>query len=77
MNCILVTRSVLDQCFSSQLLKKMCAYLTTVVVCVVPEQVTVLTSSIIQRDSVRLEWAQPPKSNGILTGYLLQYHLSM
>ncbi|XP_005733002.1 cell adhesion molecule L1-like a isoform X8 [Pundamilia nyererei] len=41
----------------------------------VPEQVTVLTSSIIQRDSVRLEWAQPPKSNGILTGYLLQYHL--
>lgn len=55
----------------------MCAYLTTVVVCVVPEQVTVLTSSIIQRDSVRLEWAQPSKSNGILTGYLLQYHLSM
>ncbi|XP_035761554.1 neural cell adhesion molecule L1-like protein isoform X3 [Neolamprologus brichardi] len=41
----------------------------------VPEQVSVLTSSIIQRDSVRLEWAQPPKSNGILTGYLLQYHL--
>uniref|UniRef100_A0AAX7T048 Cell adhesion molecule L1-like b n=1 Tax=Astatotilapia calliptera TaxID=8154 RepID=A0AAX7T048_ASTCA len=41
----------------------------------VPEQVTVLTSSIIQRDSVRLEWAQPPKSNGILTSYLLQYHL--
>ncbi|XP_063319593.1 neural cell adhesion molecule L1-like protein isoform X12 [Pelmatolapia mariae] len=41
----------------------------------VPEQVTVLTSSIIQRDSVRLEWAQPSKSNGILTGYLLQYHL--
>ncbi|XP_031582291.1 neural cell adhesion molecule L1-like protein isoform X4 [Oreochromis aureus] len=41
----------------------------------VPEQVTVLTSSIIQKDSVRLEWAQPSKSNGILSGYLLQYHL--
>ncbi|XP_030589859.1 cell adhesion molecule L1-like a isoform X2 [Archocentrus centrarchus] len=41
----------------------------------VPAQVPILTSSITQKDSVRLEWSPPLESHGILSGYLLQYHL--
>ncbi|XP_040008517.1 neural cell adhesion molecule L1-like protein isoform X3 [Xiphias gladius] len=41
----------------------------------VPEQVPVLTASNAQKDSILLVWGPPPEANGILTGYLLQYHL--
>ncbi|XP_057675936.1 neural cell adhesion molecule L1-like protein isoform X12 [Corythoichthys intestinalis] len=41
----------------------------------VPEQVPILTTSNARRDSIRLVWGPPPVANGILTGYLLQYHL--
>lgn len=43
----------------------------------VPEQVPILTTSNAQKDSILLVWGPPLESNGILTGYLLQYHLSM
>uniref|UniRef100_A0A672YYZ2 Cell adhesion molecule L1-like b n=1 Tax=Sphaeramia orbicularis TaxID=375764 RepID=A0A672YYZ2_9TELE len=43
----------------------------------VPKQVPILTASNSQKDSVFLVWGPPPETNGILTGYLLQYHLSM
>uniref|UniRef100_A0A7N8WM92 Neural cell adhesion molecule L1-like protein n=1 Tax=Mastacembelus armatus TaxID=205130 RepID=A0A7N8WM92_9TELE len=42
-----------------------------------PEQVPVLTASNAQKDSILLVWGPPLEANGILTGYLLQYHLSM
>ncbi|XP_019743590.1 neural cell adhesion molecule L1-like protein isoform X8 [Hippocampus comes] len=41
----------------------------------VPEQVPILTTSNAQKESIRLVWAPPLVANGILTGYLLQYHL--
>uniref|UniRef100_A0A672Z503 Cell adhesion molecule L1-like b n=1 Tax=Sphaeramia orbicularis TaxID=375764 RepID=A0A672Z503_9TELE len=41
----------------------------------VPKQVPILTASNSQKDSVFLVWGPPPETNGILTGYLLQYHL--
>ncbi|KAM7404540.1 hypothetical protein PAMP_011882 [Pampus punctatissimus] len=41
----------------------------------VPEQVPILTTSNVQKDSILLVWGPPPESNGILTGYLLQYSL--
>ncbi|KAI3357326.1 hypothetical protein L3Q82_015771, partial [Scortum barcoo] len=41
----------------------------------VPEQVPVLTASNARRDSILLVWGPPLETNGILTGYLLQYHL--
>ncbi|XP_054632321.1 neural cell adhesion molecule L1-like protein isoform X15 [Dunckerocampus dactyliophorus] len=41
----------------------------------VPEQVPILTTSNAQKNSVRLVWGPPLVANGILTGYLLQYHL--
>ncbi|XP_067448015.1 neural cell adhesion molecule L1-like protein isoform X2 [Thunnus thynnus] len=41
----------------------------------VPEQVPILTTSNAQKDSILLVWGPPLESNGILTGYLLQYHL--
>lgn len=41
----------------------------------VPEQVPILTASNAQRDSILLVWGPPLEANGILTGYLLQYHL--
>ncbi|XP_051906770.1 neural cell adhesion molecule L1-like protein isoform X5 [Hippocampus zosterae] len=41
----------------------------------VPEQVPILTTSNVQKESIRLVWAPPLVANGILTGYLLQYHL--
>ncbi|XP_023283342.1 neural cell adhesion molecule L1-like protein isoform X3 [Seriola lalandi dorsalis] len=41
----------------------------------VPEQVPVLTASNAQKDSILLVWGPPLEPNGILTGYLLQYHL--
>lgn len=44
---------------------------------IVPEQVPILTASDEQKDSILLVWGPPPEANGILTGYLLQYHLSM
>ncbi|KAM4737048.1 cell adhesion molecule L1-like a isoform 2-T3 [Anableps anableps] len=40
----------------------------------VPVKVPILTTSHIQDDSVLLEWGPPPVTNGILTGYFLQYH---
>uniref|UniRef100_A0A8C4IP73 Neural cell adhesion molecule L1-like protein n=1 Tax=Dicentrarchus labrax TaxID=13489 RepID=A0A8C4IP73_DICLA len=43
----------------------------------VPEQVPILTTSNAQKDSVLLVWGPPLEANGILTGYLLQYHLIM
>ncbi|XP_076597841.1 cell adhesion molecule L1-like a isoform X2 [Chaetodon auriga] len=41
----------------------------------VPKQVPILTASNAQEDSVLLVWGPPLETNGILTGYLLQYHL--
>ncbi|XP_071331983.1 cell adhesion molecule L1-like a isoform X5 [Trachinotus anak] len=41
----------------------------------VPEQVSILTASNAQKDSILLEWGPPLEANGILIGYLLQYHL--
>ncbi|XP_041801403.1 neural cell adhesion molecule L1-like protein isoform X2 [Chelmon rostratus] len=40
----------------------------------VPEQVPVLTASNAQKDSILLVWGPPLETNGVLTGYLLQYH---
>lgn len=40
-----------------------------------PEQVPILTTSNAQQDSILLVWGPPLEANGILTGYLLQYHL--
>ncbi|GLD45913.1 neural cell adhesion molecule L1-like protein isoform X1, partial [Lates japonicus] len=41
----------------------------------VPGQVHMLSASNAQEDSILLGWAPPREANGILTGYLLQYHL--
>lgn len=41
----------------------------------VPAQVPILTASNAQKDSILLVWGPPLETNGILTGYLLQYHL--
>ncbi|XP_028264938.1 cell adhesion molecule L1-like a isoform X2 [Parambassis ranga] len=41
----------------------------------VPNQVPILTASNIQKNSILLVWGPPLESNGILSGYLLQYHL--
>uniref|UniRef100_A0A4W6CAE4 Cell adhesion molecule L1-like b n=1 Tax=Lates calcarifer TaxID=8187 RepID=A0A4W6CAE4_LATCA len=43
----------------------------------VPGQVHMLSASNAQEDSILLGWAPPRETNGILTGYLLQYHLSI
>ncbi|MEQ2262119.1 hypothetical protein XENORESO_016244 [Xenotaenia resolanae] len=40
----------------------------------VPGKVPILIASNIQDDSVLLEWGIPSVTNGILTGFLLQYH---
>ncbi|XP_039656371.1 neural cell adhesion molecule L1-like protein [Perca fluviatilis] len=41
----------------------------------VPAQLPILTASNAQKDSILLVWGPPLETNGILTGYLLQYHL--
>lgn len=41
----------------------------------VPVQVPILTASNSQEDSILLVWGPPLEANGILSGYLLQYHL--
>ncbi|KAG7227067.1 hypothetical protein INR49_022414 [Caranx melampygus] len=41
----------------------------------VPEQVPILTASNAQKDSILLVWGPPLEANGVLTGYLLLYHL--
>uniref|UniRef100_A0A671VWL4 Neural cell adhesion molecule L1-like protein n=1 Tax=Sparus aurata TaxID=8175 RepID=A0A671VWL4_SPAAU len=41
----------------------------------VPAQVPILTASNAQKDTILLVWGPPLETNGILTGYLLQYHL--
>ncbi|KAM6982682.1 cell adhesion molecule L1-like a isoform 3-T3 [Tautogolabrus adspersus] len=41
----------------------------------VPKQVPILTASNARADSILLVWGPPLETNGILTGYLLQYHL--
>ncbi|KAM9351194.1 cell adhesion molecule L1-like a isoform 2-T3 [Symphorus nematophorus] len=41
----------------------------------VPQHVPILTASNPQKDSILLVWGPPLEANGILTGYLLQYHL--
>ncbi|XP_031423108.1 neural cell adhesion molecule L1-like protein isoform X3 [Clupea harengus] len=41
----------------------------------VPDQVSVLRSTDIQKRSVSLTWSPPIEPNGVLTGYLLQYQL--
>lgn len=43
----------------------------------VPDQVPILTASNAMEDSVLLVWGPPLEANGVLTGYLLQYHLGM
>lgn len=51
--------------------------LTSLVILTVPKQVPILTTSNTQKDSILLVWGPPRETNGFLTGYLLQYHLSM
>ncbi|XP_078110865.1 cell adhesion molecule L1-like a isoform X2 [Sander vitreus] len=41
----------------------------------VPAQLPILTASNAQKDSILLVWGPPLETNGIVTGYLLQYHL--
>ncbi|KAM6924398.1 neural cell adhesion molecule L1-like protein [Xenentodon cancila] len=41
----------------------------------VPGLVPILTASNSQQDSILLVWGPPLEANGILSGYLLQYHL--
>ncbi|KAM8755491.1 cell adhesion molecule L1-like a isoform 3-T4 [Acanthopagrus schlegelii] len=41
----------------------------------VPAQVPILTASNAQKDTILLVWGPPLETNGILSGYLLQYHL--
>lgn len=41
----------------------------------VPEQVPILTASNSQKNSILLVWGPPLEANGILSHYLLQYHL--
>ncbi|XP_041860715.1 neural cell adhesion molecule L1-like protein isoform X2 [Melanotaenia boesemani] len=41
----------------------------------VPGFVPILTTSNTRTDSILLVWAPPLEANGILSGYLLQYHL--
>jgi len=43
----------------------------------VPEKNPVFRVTEVQRHSVSLVWAPPLEPNGILTGYLLEYQLSM
>lgn len=70
--------------FCNSCILDICAYRHTwtclcndIFISVVPEQVPILTASNAQRDSVLLVWGPPLQANGILTGYLLQYQLSM
>lgn len=46
-----------------------------IVIATVPAQVSILTAYNTQKNSVFLEWGSPLQTNGILIGYLLQYHL--
>lgn len=48
-----------------------------IVIVAVPAQVPILTAYNTQKHSVLLEWGLPLQTNGVLIGYLLQYHLSM
>ncbi|XP_055079141.1 neural cell adhesion molecule L1-like protein isoform X2 [Periophthalmus magnuspinnatus] len=41
----------------------------------VPDQVPILTTSNAQKDSILLVWSPPSETKGVLTGYVLQYHL--
>lgn len=41
----------------------------------VPGQVHILTASNARTDSILLVWGPPLEANGLLSGYLLQYHL--
>lgn len=47
-----------------------------IVIVAVPAQVPILTAYNTQKHSVLLEWGSPLQTNGVLIGYLLQYHLS-
>lgn len=51
-------------------------FIIVIVIAAVPAQVPVLNAYSTQKSSVLLEWGSPPQTNGILIGYLLQYHLS-
>lgn len=51
-------------------------FITVIVIFTVPAQVPILTAYNTQKNSVLLEWGSPLQTNGILIGYLLQYHLS-
>uniref|UniRef100_A0A3B4A3I7 Neural cell adhesion molecule L1 n=1 Tax=Periophthalmus magnuspinnatus TaxID=409849 RepID=A0A3B4A3I7_9GOBI len=41
----------------------------------IPDQVPILTTSNAQKDSILLVWSPPSETKGVLTGYVLQYHL--
>lgn len=51
-------------------------FIIVIVIAAVPAQVPILNAYSTQKNSVLLEWGLPPQTNGILIGYLLQYHLS-
>lgn len=50
-------------------------FIVVIVIATVPAQVSILTAYNTQKNSVFLEWGSPLQTNGILIGYLLQYHL--
>lgn len=50
-------------------------FIVVTVIATVPAQVPILTAYNTQKNSVFLEWGSPLQTNGILIGYLLQYHL--
>lgn len=50
--------------------------ITVIIIFTVPAQVPILTAYKTQKNSVLLEWGSPLQTNGILIGYLLQYHRS-
>ncbi|CAG07561.1 unnamed protein product, partial [Tetraodon nigroviridis] len=50
-------------------------FIVVIVIVTVPAQVPILTAYNTQKKSVFLEWSPPLPTNGILIGYLLQYHL--
>lgn len=52
-------------------------YSVVIVTATVPAQLPILTAYNTQKNSVFLEWGSPLQTNGILIGYLLQYHLGM
>lgn len=44
---------------------------------IVPDQAAVFRSTDVQKHALTLSWSPPVEANGVLTGCVLQYQLSM